>query len=76
VAGAIVIVEPPGFATRVSDIFKVGNAGIVIPNLAPTPWTDVEDVIKSRLDNTAVANRNDYIVPVRVTVEKGRSLAQ
>ena len=56
VIDAIVADQPPDLATRMLDKSKVCDACVVRPHLAATPGADVENMIKSKLDHTAMAD--------------------
>ena len=64
VTNPIVVVQTPRFPPGMGDVFEVGHAGVVVPDLATPPGANVENMIEGCLYYPAVTDRNDYVVQV------------
>ena len=51
--------QPPGLTTGMINVFEVGHAGIVVPNLAPSPGADVKDMVEGGLGYAAMTDSQD-----------------
>ena len=61
---AAVVMQPPRLTKWVLDEFETRDSCIVRPDLAATPWADVENMIVRGFDHAAVADGNDRLIAV------------
>ena len=58
-AGAVVVMQPPGLAPGMLDVLEVGSSSVVIPDLTAAPGTDVKYVVESGFDDPTMADGDD-----------------
>ena len=58
------IMQFPPLPIRVIHVLKIGDAGVVGPDLGVAPVTHIETVVKSHFDYPAMADNKDGLILV------------